>query len=270
MFPWVYGFEHHTGYLIFLGIFFSVAVVVVATLILALMRAIRDFRRGQAARIEWLSNFHDLPTQDRACRHALTGELCGRVCDNGFDCRSCAKHAEMTAPPAPCADNVCGIAIDPHLFYHRGHTWVRVEADGACTVGLDEFARRVMGRPDSLELPQPGAALTANAPCATLRRRGSAVRLLAPIDGVVAEVAPAGADWLFRVQPQPQSDMRHLLSGIEVKAWYLRELERLQIAMGFGAAAPSLADGGVLVDDLAAVCPKSQWDAVCGEIFLNA
>jgi hypothetical protein len=40
--------------------------------------------------------------------------------------------------------------------------------------------------------------------------------------------------------------------------------------MGLGGATPSLADGGMLVEDIAAVCPKAQWDSVCGEIFLDA
>jgi hypothetical protein len=32
---------------------------------------------------------------------------------------------------------------------------------------------------------------------------------------------------------------------------------------------PSLADGGVPVADIAAAYPKTDWDAVCGEMFLE-
>jgi hypothetical protein len=55
------------------------------------------------------------------------------------------------------------------------------------------------------------------------------------------------------------------LRGHEVRAWYLRELERLQLAMG-----ASLADGGVLADDVAAACKPEEWDTLAGEIFLEA
>jgi hypothetical protein len=50
----------------------------------------------------------------------------------------------------------------------------------------------------------------------------------------------------------------------------MRELERLQLALTMeGASVPSLADGGVPVPDIAAAYPKADWDAVCGEMFLE-
>ena len=64
--------------------------------------------------------------------------------------------------------------------------------------------------------------------------------------------------------------MRHLLSGAEVKPWLMREMERLQLALTMeGASVPSLADGGVPVRDIAAAYPQTDWDAVCGEMFLE-
>jgi len=275
MFPWVYGFEWHAGYLIFLGVFFTVAVVVVSTIVLALFRTIRDFRKGRAEQLQWASNFHDLPPQHRACRHALTGELEGRVCEQNFDCRECTMHASLLAKqsgaPACCKENeIFGMPVPLDRFYHRGHTWVQVEDGGTLRIGLDELGRRVIGKPDVLELPKPGARLTANAPAVRMSRNGSDVRILSPVDGTVTAVASPGDDWLFRVEPAAEFNPRHLLSGLEVRAWYLRELERLQLSMGLPEGTQSLADGGVLVEDVAAVCPKQQWDTACGELFLDA
>ncbi len=275
MFPWVYGFEWHAGYLIFLGVFFTVAVVVVSTVMLALFRTFRDFRQGRAAQLQWASNFHDLPPQHRACRHALTGELEGRVCEQNFDCRECTMHASLLAKqssaPACCQESeIFGMPVPLDRYYHRGHTWVQAAEDGSLLIGLDELARRVIGKPDSLTLPAPGTTLVANSPALSLSRNGSEVRILSPVDGAVTAVADPGEDWLLRVKPAGNFSPRHLLSGLEVKAWYLRELERLQLSMGLPEGAPSLADGGVLVEDVASVCPKSQWDTACGDLFLNA
>jgi hypothetical protein len=36
-----------------------------------------------------------------------------------------------------------------------------------------------------------------------------------------------------------------------------------------GASVPSLADGGVPVRDIASAYPQTDWDAVCGEMFLE-
>src|ERR1017187_7935237 len=67
-----------------------------------------------------------------------------------------------------------------------------------------------------------------------------------------------------------EMDFRHLLRGAEVWPWLMREMERLQITLSaeVGAAA-TLADGGVPVKDIAAAYPEANWDAVCGEMFLE-
>lgn len=36
-----------------------------------------------------------------------------------------------------------------------------------------------------------------------------------------------------------------------------------------GATSPTLADGGVPVADIGAGYPEADWDAVCGEMFLE-
>jgi len=49
----------------------------------------------------------------------------------------------------------------------------------------------------------------------------------------------------------------------------MREMERLQLALSAEGAAPTLADGGVPVADIAQSYPETDWDAVCGELFLE-
>jgi antitoxin (DNA-binding transcriptional repressor) of toxin-antitoxin stability system len=46
-------------------------------------------------------------------------------------------------------------------------------------------------------------------------------------------------------------------------------MERLQLALVSEGGAPTLADGGEPVADIAASYPKADWDAVCGEMFLE-
>jgi glycine cleavage system H lipoate-binding protein len=154
-------------------------------------------------------------------------------------------------------------------YYHRGHTWVKPEADGTLTVGLDEMGRRLIGPPDVLELPAEGSELREHAPAARIRKKGSEVQVMAPVSGRVVSVAEPGEGWWLRVRPAEGQQLSHLLRGAEVSAWYRQELERLELALGRPGAAPALADGGVLMEDLSEVCPPGQWDAVCGALFLD-
>jgi hypothetical protein len=104
-----------------------------------------------------------------------------------------------------------------------------------------------------------------------MHRREADVRILSPVDGEVVETGGVDRGFFLRVKPlDGPINMCNLLRDAEVKPWLMRELERLQLALTMeGASMPSLADGGVPVSDIAAAYPKTDWDAVCGEMFLE-
>ncbi len=276
MFPWNYGFHFGVASYIFLGAFYTVLVVVAATILNAFWRAHRDLSKGKVEDIRWHSDFHDLAAADRCCRHVLTGEFKTRECPHAFDCRECETHAKLIAlhPLARAAEGeeeIFGMSFPLDRMYHRGHTWARPEADGTVTVGLDDLGRRLLGTPDAVELPEPGSRVQANGTAFRIHRREADVRVLSPVDGEVVETGGVDRGFFLRVKPvDGPIDMRHLLRDAEVKPWMMRELERLQLALTMeGASVPSLADGGVPVADIAAAYPKTDWDAVCGEMFLE-
>ena len=273
MFPWNYGFHWSAGTIIFLGAFYTVLVVVATTLLSAAWRSRRALAKREAGEIRWHADFHELTAADRACRHVLTGEFKSRECPNAFDCRECETHARWVErhpvkPVEEHEEDVFGMAFPLDRFYHRGHTWARMETDGTVTVGLDELGKRLLGTPDRIELPEPGTEVRANATAFRVHRREADVRMLSPVDGKVIETGGPERGWYLRVAPK-NLDWTHLLRGAEVKPWLMREMERLQLALTMEGAAPTLADGGVPVDDIAAGYPHADWDAVCGEMFLE-
>jgi glycine cleavage system H protein len=272
MFPWSPEFAWDAYHVVFFGALYSVLATVAGSLAVALWRTRRDAREGRAAAIAWHGAFGELPASARACRHQLTGEAPGRACENGFDCRRCRAHRrleELRRGRPAASDGHVGFDLPLDRLYHRGHTWVRPESDGTVTVGLDDFARRLVGTPEQVELPAPGARLEVNGPAGRVTARGSDVRVLSPVDGTVVEARGEGAGFTLRVDPGGAVDLGHLLSGDEARAWALRELERLQRALGPGELGAALADGGELVDDVGAALPRDRYDALLGEMLLE-
>jgi glycine cleavage system H lipoate-binding protein len=276
MLPWNYGFHWDLGHIVFLGAFYLVLATIAAALIAAARRARKEIAGHHVDEIAWHGDFHDLPARDRVCRHVLTGEFKCRECPHAFDCRECETHAKLIQrhpferPERP-EEDLFGMAFPLDRFYHRGHTWVHPEPDGTVTVGLDDLGSRLIGKPDAIDLPLPGAPMEVNGTAFRVRKRDADVRVLSPVDGEVVAAGGPGADWYLKIRPTAISEaaFRHLLRGAEIRPWILRELERLQLALSAPAGAATLADGGVLVGDLAASCPNADWDAVCGEMFLE-
>ena len=129
---------------------------------------------------------------------------------------------------------------------------------------------RLVAGPEAIELPAIGTHIQTNGTAWHVRKRGADVRILSPLDGEVVETGVPQDGWVLKVKPDGgQFDARHLLRGAEIRPWIKREMERLQAALAPANHLPTMADGGVPMDDIAAGYPDADWDAVCSEIFLQ-
>jgi glycine cleavage system H lipoate-binding protein len=182
-----------------------------------------------------------------------------------------AAAAAESAPSAlPLVDMRFGFPLLLDRYYHRGHTWAKPEEDGTVSVGLDELGKRIFGKPDELEMPQPGKHLHVNGTGWLMKKGQYEVRILSPVEGEVVETGNPLNGFALKVKPaNGKFDGRHLLRGEEVIHWLQREMDKLQMALGGSAVAPTLADGGVMLEDLSAVTEAADWDHACGRIFLE-
>jgi len=272
MLPGIHGFHWHLGHLVFIGAFFTIVVVIFGTSALGFFRSAVRLRSRDKETIVWKHQFHDLALEEKACRHALTGELKGRVCPNAFDCTNGATHQAMSEdnPQAPEPEGSAGLSYPGQRLYQRGHTWVEEQSDGTARLGLDDFASRLLGKPDRVVLPDRGQRLTVNGTAWTARKANAEVRILAPISGEVVETCAQGSGWYLRVRPDgPVSEARHLLGRNEVAAWVRHELDRLQTFASDPQVGVVLADGGELVEDLSGSFQPGDWDHLCSSFFLQ-
>jgi glycine cleavage system H lipoate-binding protein len=274
MLPGIDGFHWTAGHIIFLSLFFIVALTILTTVISAAWRTAHDFHTNRAVDLCWKSDFAELPEKERRCRHELAGRVASRTCDNAFDCRHCAKYAEFAALPAKDVLHDLAVPYSMDLYYHRGHTWVKPEEDGTLTIGLDELADHLVGKPDSVKMPEVGSELAVNQTAWRMKKNGNEISVRTPIEGTVTAIGGPKEGWYLKVRPlhdQHSPEMlRHLLRGPEVRGWLSRELDRLQLQLRSSNSAPALADGGVLMPGLMDAVPQANWDTVLAETFLEA
>lgn len=273
MFPGIDGFHWTVGHVVFLCLFFAVALTILATVASAAWRTVRAFRDRRAVELCWKSDFTDLPEADRRCRHELAGRVISRTCDNNFDCRHCESYSHFAVLPATGLTQDLGLDYPGDRLYHRGHTWAKPENDGTVSIGLDALADHLIGTPDSVEVPQIGQELEVNQTAWHIKKNRQEIRVRAPLEGTVISAGGQEENWTLKIRPrldvQDPKTTRHLLRGPEVHGWISRELERLQLQLRPIGTQPSLADGGVLIRGLMDVLPKSDWDAVLADTFLS-
>jgi Glycine cleavage H-protein len=274
MFPGIDGFHWTAGHVIFLCLFFAVVVTIVVTVIAATLRSAEDFRTHRASDLCWHADFAEMPAADRRCRHQLSGRVVSRICDNDFDCRHCEKYSEFAVLPARGVTHDLGLQYANDRFYHRGHTRVKPEADGTVTIGLDEFADHLIGRPDAWNPPDVGTEIELNQTAWRMRKNGHEISVRAPLEGTVIAVGGPKEGWFLKLLPRLDASdpktLRHLLRGPEVYGWLSQEIERLQLQLRAPDAVPSLADGGMLMPDLMDAIPRADWSNVLADTFLEA
>ncbi len=275
MLPGIYEFHWDIGHILFVGALLTVLSLIGLTLMAVMVKTWLSFRTQRVPRIEWHEEWHSLKSEARRCRHALTGATDDRTCERGFACNSCAFMTQMRVEQEETtdqrvADNHFGYDMPGDKYYHRGHTTVQPLDDGTALIGLDDFAARLIGKTNDVELPAIGAQISVNGNGWRIRNQHGDVRFISPVDGIVLATSESAEDgWYLKVKmTQARPQFAYLLQGSEVRPWLLRELERLQGLLMPGAVA-GLADGGAPVADLTQSYPEADWDMVWGEMFLE-
>jgi glycine cleavage system H protein len=193
---------------------------------------------------------------------------------------------KLQSKPAPARKwlpaIVAGFGLPDHLRYHPGHTWALAESPNLVRVGLDDFATRLLGKVQTVLLPQRGRWIRQGQTLATIFRDGAKTEVVSPIEGVVTNVNdevlknpslpvkdPYGEGWLITVQsPDAQMNFRNLLGGSVARKWMEESASRIRARIPALAGAVAQ-DGGLAVTDLTEHLPDYDWSEITREFFLT-
>jgi glycine cleavage system H lipoate-binding protein len=186
------------------------------------------------------------------------------------------RPAGATALPRPAAAG--WFHVPPGIHLHPGHTWARLEPDGLVSVGIDDFAHKLVG-PAAVRLPALGTRVLQGEPALELRECGRTVPMLSPVDGTVVAVnaaaregggleEPYGAGWLFKVKaPRLVANLRQLHADAPARRMLAAAEEALARRMS-PELGQVLQDGGAPVRGIAREIAGEGWDALARELFL--
>ena len=119
----------------------------------------------------------------------------------------------------------------PDLRYYKEHDWVRVDGEDA-VFGITWFAQDALGEIVYADLPDVGAAVTAESPYGELESVKAVTDVFAPLTGEVVEVNDAledepqrvnddcyGEGWIIRIRMTAPGQLSELLDVDAYKAF---------------------------------------------------
>jgi glycine cleavage system H lipoate-binding protein/uncharacterized CHY-type Zn-finger protein len=230
--------------------------------------------------ISWQAVMKKRPDMDRVCRHSLTNRIQKRTCAYDYECATCdfdqffedVWTTKNTTMPSD-VQSVRGFDVPTDCYFHNGHAWARIESGGYLRVGLDDFALKVLGKADALDLPLMGKELDQGKVGWGLKRKNNLADVRSPVGGVIVEVnskvrenperanrEPYGDGWLFMLRtPDIKKTVNKLMTDTDSLDWINGEINSLEMMIE-GVAGPLAADGGYLASDIYGALPEIGWN----------
>ncbi|HYE23674.1 MAG TPA: glycine cleavage system protein H [Clostridia bacterium] len=175
-----------------------------------------------------------------------------------------------------------GFQVQPNLKYHPGHTWAVAESPNLVRVGIDDFAAKLVGKVEAINLPQRGQWIRQGQKVLSFKKNGQTIDMVSPIEGSITDINDAaiknpelartdcyGDGWLLAVQsPDAKTNFRNLLGGALVRQWTEECAARLSGQMARPAMV-AMADGGEAADDLSTHFEAEKYGEIVKEFFLS-
>lgn len=243
---------------------------------------------GKRSRIiYWKDKLKKRPPSKRPCLHHMKGRIDFRTCNRDYRCKDCefdqyfddqyTVHAVVR--PVDLID-IEGIKIPHGYYFHKGHTWLKVEEGSDVRIGLDDFALRMLGPLDRIGAPLIGKTIEQNSADIVLSRGLKKAKIRSPISGVVTAVnanvrrdgrianqAPYTDGWILRAHSKNlRKDLQNLMIGSETRDFFKEEIDRLYRVIE--DVSPLAADGGYLGDDIYGKMAQVGWRRLV-KLFLH-
>ncbi len=220
------------------------------------------------------------------CRHALSGRISYGLCSS-MSCANCPVEqmiedsSNLPSPRRTHQVSASGYDMARNYYYHRAHTWARVEYGGLVRVGIDDFALRLLGHQDAIETPAPGSTVRQGQPAGILKRSGRQAVIISPVDGVVAAVnhnvlgkafiandAPYEDGWLMLIRPSNlQENLNNLFFDSESLLWVDEEAMCLNALLAEESRMSLVAPGSEAARDVFKEAPEIGWERLVQEFM---
>lgn len=186
-----------------------------------------------------------------------------------------AARAPLAANERP-AEALGWFQVPEGVALHAGHAWARAGADGLVTVGIDDFAQKLVD-PERVVLPAVGDQVLEGRPAFAVGDWVTTVPMLSPVAGEVVAVNGAagepgtlqdsyGAGWLFKVKAPAAAERPRLMIGDAAKAFLERSAEALALRLN-PELGHVLQDGGTPIHGIARALAGEGWATMARHYF---
>jgi CheY-like chemotaxis protein len=131
-------------------------------------------------------------------------------------------------------------AIPGGAFISEGHCWASIGQDGTAKVGIDDFAKKLIGRVSGIDFPNLGMNITKGQPLFTIKQGNRSIQFLSPVSGQVKNInhelvedleamdfTPYEKNWICSIDADKlDTELTQLKIGKNAVNFYQEEIEK--------------------------------------------
>ncbi|MGB2906743.1 MAG: response regulator [Candidatus Aminicenantaceae bacterium] len=149
-------------------------------------------------------------------------------------------QVHLITPSIDAAKSKHKINVPAGIFISPSHTWVSLELNGIVRMGIDDFAQKILGTLEGIELPRAGQKVEKGAPLFSVKKGTHQLSIPSPISGTVVslnselldridyiQIKPYELGWICTVEPSNlPEDFQSLIIGADSVTWYQKEIDK--------------------------------------------
>ena len=154
--------------------------------------------------------------------------------------RQMKPTVRLVTPATQASDSRREFNVPAGVFVSPNHTWVSVEMNGTARIGIDDFARKIIGTVDVVDLPKPNTEIRKGGLLFSIRKGTRTIEITSPLSGKVTLInsehiehpewigsKPFELSWMCCLEPTSLGDELHALKiGVDSINWYKREIDK--------------------------------------------
>lgn len=136
-------------------------------------------------------------------------------------------------------------AIPGGVFISKGHCWAGIDQDGNVNIGIDDFARKLIGKIDKIDFPNLGMNVSVDQPLFSIKQGRRHITFNSPISGNVTQInselndnidsldiSPYENNWICKIDSENiDQEIKDLHIGNSAVSFYQEDIEKYQNEM---------------------------------------
>lgn len=177
-------------------------------------------------------------------------------------------------------------SIPGGVFIAKNHTWVSMNQAGIAKIGIDDFAKKLIGRVYSIELPNLGMNVKAGQPLFTIKQGSRNITFNSPVSGKVSqintflkdnidalEITPYERNWVCALDAENlDNEIKDMNIGKAAVTFFQTDIEKFRIVMMEAVKSEKKSDeyveDGLFIGQLEKL-NNVNWNKVIAEFFVR-